>query len=94
MAVAVVVDVEAGLAEEDSRADALRAAMGVDGVLDELCGCLTKAAAAGSRGTHSLHSMHSLTRELPRNILCFFFCFVCFFESTLGECGSTTQLLD
>lgn len=79
MAVAVVVDVEAGLAEEDSGADALRAAMVVDGALDELCGCLSKAAAAGSQGTHSLHSMCSLTRELPRNILCFCFGFFCFF---------------
>lgn len=45
-----VVDVEAGLAEEDADADALCVAVGVDGVLGELCSCLNKAAAAGCRG--------------------------------------------
>ena len=37
MAVAVLVGVEAGLAEEDACADALCVADGVDGVLGELC---------------------------------------------------------
>lgn len=85
-AVAVVVNVEAGLAEEDAGADALRIAMGVDGVLGELCSCLTKAAVAGSQGTRSLCSMFTLTKELPsssRNILRLLF----LVESTLGEWG-------
>lgn len=41
MAAAVLVDVEAGLAEEDAGADALCVADGVDRVLGELCSCLT-----------------------------------------------------
>ncbi len=74
--VAVLVGVEAGLAEEGAGADALCVADDVDGVLDELCSCLTKAAASGSRGTRSLRSMCGLTREFPsssRNILRLFF---------------------
>lgn len=42
------VDVEEVLAEEDAGTDALCVADGVEGVLRELCSCLTKAAAAGS----------------------------------------------
>lgn len=57
MAVAVLVGVEAGLAEEDAVADALCVADGVDGVKGDLCSCLTKAAASGSLGTCSLRSL-------------------------------------
>lgn len=73
---AVVADVEAGLAEKDAGADALRVAVGVVRVFAGLSSCLTKAAAAGSHGTGSLCSMCASTRELPsssRNILCLFF---------------------
>ena len=88
----VVVDVEAGLAEEDAGANALHVAVGMDRVLGELCCCLTKAAVAGSHSTHSLCFISALTRELPRssrNILRFFFGL----SSTLDECGSATHAL-
>ena len=72
MAVAVLVVVGAGLAEEDAVADALSVSDGMDGVQGDLCSCLTKAAASGSVGNCSLRSMCGLTSEFPsssRNIL-------------------------
>ncbi|KAL6488776.1 hypothetical protein MHYP_G00025170 [Metynnis hypsauchen] len=75
---AVVVGVEAGLDEEDAGADALCVAVGVDGVLGELCSCLTKATAAGSRGTCSLCSMYAFTRERPQETSSA--CFLCQFH--------------
>lgn len=72
MAVAVLVGVEAGLAEEHVVADALCVADGVNEVQGELCTFLTKAAASGSLGNCPLRSMCGLTSEFPsssRNIL-------------------------
>lgn len=69
--VVVLVGVEAGQAEEDADADSLCVADDVDGVLGELCNCLTTATASGCRGTRSLRSRCGLTREFPsssRNI--------------------------